>query len=411
MKWQLTVTQLNEYVRRTLASDPMLREITLQGEISGFKKQISGHWYFTLKDETSRVNCVLFRQNTYQVSFEPKDGDQVTLTGSVGLYTAAGSYQFYAEGMQRAGQGELWRRYELLKAKLAAEGLFDPARKRPLPYRPRRIAVVTSRSGAVIHDIKTVAGRRDPSVAIILRPALVQGEGAAKDIAEGIEEAARVAGADLLIVGRGGGSMEDLWAFNEEIVVRAIAACPIPVISAVGHEVDVTLSDFAADVRAATPSAAAEIAVPDREKLREQTAQMVLRLDAAAEGCLLQMGAALQAMRQRLTLCHPAVRIESMKSKCDLLLTAMNRQMENRLLLASAHLKRAADQLNALGPRQALERGYAFVISDGKPAQSLRELGEEALLFFSDGSARVRTIEKKAGDPFGSLQENAAKDV
>lgn len=409
MKWQLTVTQLNEYVRRSLASDPMLREISLSGEISGFKKQISGHWYFTLKDEQSRINCVLFRQNTLRVPFEPRDGDQVTLTGSVGLYTGSGSYQFYAESMQRSGQGELYRQFERLKARLAAEGLFDPARKKLLPYRPSRIAVVTSRSGAVIHDIVTVAGRRDPSVQIILRPTLVQGEGAAQDIAAGIAEAVRLARADMLIVGRGGGSMEDLWAFNEEAVVRAICDCPIPVISAVGHEVDVTLADFAADVRAATPSAAAEIAVPDRERLREAMRQLLLRLEGAGDAYMLSRASAADALIHRLNLRHPAMQIRSMQSRCVLQIAAMNRAMESRVSLSRARLSGTAEKLQALGPRQALGRGYAVVISDGRVAQSLSELGEEALLLFRDGRARVRTIEKKAGDPFDSAgkKENA----
>ena len=411
MKWTLTVTQLNEYVRKTLAYDPVLRAVSLSGEISGFKRQVSGHWYFTLKDEESRISCVLFRQNACRVAFEPRDGDQVIVHGSVGLYTAAGSYQFYAESMEKGGQGELYRQFERLKKKLADEGLFDQARKKTLPYRPSRIAVVTSRSGAVIHDIVTVARRRDPSVQIILRPALVQGEGAASDIAAGIDEAVRTARPDVLIVGRGGGSLEDLWAFNEEAVVRAICACPVPVISAVGHEVDVTLADFAADVRAATPSAAAEIAVPDRVQLREQVRQMISRLDTAAETCRMTYSGRLASVSHRLTMCHPALQIQNMKARCGLLVTAMNTQIENRLLLASAHLKNDMNQLRALGPRQALGRGYAVVISDGKPAQSLHELGDEALLVFRDGSARVRTIEKKEGDPFDSIEKNSAKDI
>ena len=250
----LTVSQLNDYVRRSLASDPILQRINLRGEISNFKVYSSGHWYFTLKDEQSRIDCALFRQYAYGVRFRPQDGMKVLVSGTAGLYVQGGKYQFYADGMEQDGMGELYQRYLQLKEKLTAEGLFDASRKRPLPLLPRKVGIVTSSSGAVLHDIRTVAGRRFPGIPLVLRPAQVQGEGAAQDIAAGLAQIARVPGVDVVIVGRGGGSMEDLWAFNEEIVVRAVAACPVPVISAVGHETDTTLCDFAADMRAPTPS-------------------------------------------------------------------------------------------------------------------------------------------------------------
>ena len=266
-EWILSVSDLNEYVRRSLAADPMLHNLRLRGEISNFKRHSSGHWYFTLKDEDSRINCVMFRQNNMGVSIRPADGMAVIVSGSVSLYVQGGAYQFYVDAMRPDGVGSLYLRYEALKAKLAKEGLFDAGRKRPLPLLPRGIAIVTSPTGAVLHDIRTVSARRNPAIPLTLLPVRVQGEGAAEEIAAAIRKAGTLSNIDVLITGRGGGSMEDLWAFNEECVVRAIAECPVPVISAVGHETDTTLADYAADVRAATPSMAAELAVQDRLEL------------------------------------------------------------------------------------------------------------------------------------------------
>ena len=257
----LSVAQLNEYVRRTLASDVMLKNICITGEISNFKRHVSGHWYFTLKDEEAAISCVMFRQAAQTVRFQPENGMSVRLTGSVSLYVKTGSYQFYGERMEQEGLGELYLRFERLKQKLLAEGLFDPSLKKPLPLLPRGIGIVTSSTGAVVHDICTVTWRRNPAMPLYLCPVKVQGEGAAKEIAAAIRRLDRMPEAEVLIVGRGGGSMEDLWPFNEEIVARAIAACQTPVVSAVGHETDFTIADFAADMRAPTPSAAAKSAM------------------------------------------------------------------------------------------------------------------------------------------------------
>ena len=258
----LTVSQLNEYVRRSLASDPMLHGLCLTGELSNFKRHTSGHWYFTLKDEEAAINCAMFRQAAMGVRFRPENGQRVRLFGGVGLYARTGAYQFYADAMEPDGLGELYLRFEALKQKLAAEGLFDPSLKKPLPLLPRGVGIVTSRTGAVVHDIVRVSWRRYPGMPLYLCPVKVQGEGAAAEIAAAIRLLDGFEGAEVIIVGRGGGSMEDLWAFNEEVVARAIARCHTPVVSAVGHETDVTIADFVADVRAPTPSAAAELAVP-----------------------------------------------------------------------------------------------------------------------------------------------------
>lgn len=402
MAWTLTVTQLNDYVRRALASDPSLRFLSLRGEISDFKSYASGHWYFTLKDEQSRIQCVCYRQNTLHITFRPENGMKVVLTGAVGLYTVSGSYQFYVENMTPDGVGELYLRYEALKAKLLREGLFDVAKKRQLPLLPRAIGVVTSRSGAVIHDIATVTRRRFPGMQLILRPAQVQGEGAAEDIAAGIAEIARLPQVDIIIIGRGGGSLEDLWAFNEEIVVRAIAACPVPVVSAVGHEVDVTLSDLAADLRAATPSAAAEMCVPELDQLLGAIARFQQAMERAAKNALLSRETALVGLEKRLARCHPAARLQAIRARAALAGEKMRALTEKRLTLWHARLSALADQMNALGPRQALARGYAVVLDEKKkPVTEISQVKDEMTLLLQDGRVLVRTAEIRKEDPFG----------
>ena len=400
MSWTLTVTQLNEYVRRTFAGDPILRDVRLTGEISGFKKQFNGHWYFTVKDEGSRLNCVMFRTATLSVGFTPAEGDRVVLTGSVGLYVPFGTYQFTVTELKRGGQGDLYLRFEELKRRLLAEGLFDEARKKPLPLRPRVIAVVTSKTGAVIHDIARVAGRRDPSVQLILRCSLVQGEGAAPDIARGIRECAASSGADIIIVGRGGGSLEDLWAFNEEEVVRAVWECPIPVISAVGHEVDVTLCDLAADVRAATPSAAAEIAVPDRRELKRLVSSYAKRLESELNGKLNECAGRLANAEKHLTALHPKQKIRAAAHTNDLLKLRLENAMKSGLEKRRRRASELDGKLTALGPRQELARGYAVILAEGRAVTSVRGLKDRAEILMADGRAAVKIESVKEGDPF-----------
>ena len=240
----LSVSELNEYARRLLAGDPLLRNLEVTGEISGYKRHYSGHRYFSLKDETARVQCVMFRQNAMGLDFEPADGMRVTVRASASIFARDGAFQLYINSMRQSGQGDLFARFEKLKQKLQAEGLFDPARKRDVPAMPRVIGVATSETGAALRDIIHVARRRNPNVGIIVAPCAVQGEGAAAEIVRAIERLNANGESDVLLVGRGGGSIEDLWAFNEEIVARAIAASRIPVISCVGHEIDFTISDF-----------------------------------------------------------------------------------------------------------------------------------------------------------------------
>jgi len=367
----LTVEELNEYVRKSLAGDPMLHGLRLRGELSNFKRHVSGHWYFTLKDSQSAVNCVMFRSATYGVRFAPQDGRQVVLTGSVGLYVKTGSYQFYADGMEPDGVGELYQRMEALKARLAKEGLFDVSLKKPLPLLPKGIGVATSGTGAVIHDIARVTWRRHPGMPIYLYPVAVQGDGAAEQIAFALRALDRLDAVDVIIVGRGGGSMEDLWPFNEETVARAVAACGKPVVSAVGHETDFTIADFVADVRAPTPSAAAELAVPRRDELLAGIAKLRGRLARAGEAAVSEKAAALAELRQRLAEQAPenrlrviGERVKALKGKLALLADAQ--------LAAKAHrLEAAAVRLNAAGPEATLNRGYALVRQDGKTVQGV----------------------------------------
>ena len=261
----------------------MLRGVRVRGEVSGYRPHYSGHRYFILKDEASRINCVLFRQNAHGLDREIQNGDQVTCTGQVSLFVRDGAYQFYVETIEHEGAGTLYLQFERLKNRLMAEGLFDPSVKKPLPQYPRTVGIVTSETGAAVRDMIRVAKERNPQVGILLRPAQVQGEGAAQDIANAIAELNENGRADVILVGRGGGSMEELWAFNEEIVARAIYNSRIPVVSCVGHEVDVTIADFVADVRAATPSQAAELAVPVRQELVDRLNMLHKRADGLIE--------------------------------------------------------------------------------------------------------------------------------
>lgn len=382
--WILDVSTLNEYVHRSLEADPMLRGLRLRGEISNFRPTSSGHWYFTLKDDRSRIGCVMFRSSAARVTFRPQDGMAVILAGRVSLYEATGAYQFYADSMRPEGVGSLYQQFEALKAKLAAEGLFDQSRKRPLPYRPRKIAVVTSRTGAVLHDICRVSRERDPGVPLVLLPVQVQGEGAAEEIAAAIRRAGMLRGVDVIITGRGGGSIEDLWAFNEEVVARAIAASPIPVISAVGHETDVTIADFVADRRAATPSNAAEIAVPDQEEIIAGLREMRRHLLRSLRENLQNRGMRLMRARARLAASGPEQQLNDLRERSIRLRAQLDRAVQARLAgLAPRHAQaqvrldavidrqlqswaervaRFRAGLTALNPSGVLERGYAMVM-------------------------------------------------
>lgn len=412
-EWILEVSDLNEYVRATLNADPALRSVRLRGEISNFKRHSSGHWYFTLKDDRCRISAVMFRQNAMRMSIRPMDGMSVIVSGQVSLYPESGMYQVYCENMRPDGVGTLYQQFEALKQKLQMEGLFDQARKRPLPWRPRKIAVVTSETGAVLHDIRRVAARRDPGVPLVLLPVQVQGVGAAEEIASAIRRAGKLPGVDVIITGRGGGSMEDLWAFNEEIVARAISESPIPVISAVGHETDTTIADFAADARASTPSNAAEMAVPDRREIIEGLRDIRRHMTDAMTGLVRERRYDLLMLQRRMEALRPEQRITALAAQTDALRFRMNAAMDARLPVLAhrigmagmrldgamdrqlsrpqERIERARARLTALNPSAVLERGYALVMDGDRVVSSARTANEKSCmtLRFRDGSVEV----------------------
>lgn len=388
----LTVSELNEYARRLLAGDPILRNCEVTGEISGFKRHWSGHLYFSLKDANARVQCVMFRQNAMSLDFIPEDGMQVTVDASASVFVRDGSYQLYIERMRRSGQGELYIRFERLKAKLAAEGLFDPARKKPIPAFPRILGIATSETGAAVRDMIRVARRRNPEIGILLAPCAVQGPGAAGEIVRAIERLNRNGESDVLLVGRGGGSIEDLWAFNEEAVARAIANSKIPVISCVGHEIDFTIADFVADMRAATPSAAAELAVPERDLLKAELDGLAGRLAAALRrgqsarrerlDSLMERGA--MQFPDRLILQPRAMQLQTNAERAS---RAMQRMQER----ARHRLEVSENALRTLNPASVLERGYAIVSRNERIIERANQIcmGDALTIQFADGAARA----------------------
>ena len=396
-----SVSQLNEYVKMLLEGNPNLNDLWVQGEISGAKLYSSGHLYFSLKDTDSVISAVMFKNSMMRMEFDPENGMKVLAHGRVSAYPPRGQYQFIADRMIPEGAGALAAAFEQLKAKLGVEGLFDPDRKKPLPSHPRRIGVVTSPSGAAVHDIIRVAKKRCPSTEILIFPSLVQGAEAPAYLRGGIQYFNAVKddpeqGVDLIIIGRGGGSAEDLWGFNDERLARAIAASQIPVVSAVGHEVDFTICDFVADLRAATPSAAAELSLPDKEDLSRQVRSLATRLSAAQTTRLSRYRAHLDRLAASRVLTSPEgayrLRRETVAGFYRRLELSVSRHLEGK----RQPMERAVAQLGALNPLSVLGRGYALV-QDGEghviPTVDRLTVGESVNLRFSDGSARVRVEE------------------
>ena len=392
----LTVAQLNDYVRRQLAMDPMLNAVKVSGEISGFKRHYSGHMYFALKDDQARVSCVMFRQNTYNLTFEPRDGMHVTLMGSASLYAQTGSFQLYAESMIEQGVGELFVKFEALKAKLMAEGLFDPSIKKPLMMMPNCVGIVTSRSGAVLRDIVRVIQRRYPNMSIVLCSCAVQGVGAAEEIASAIDRLNAHGQADVILCGRGGGSMEDLWAFNEEVVARAIVRSNIPVISCVGHETDFTIADFVADVRAATPSVAAELAVPVKAELALRLEEINASMKRALYTQMKWLRARLQTIASSPVFTQPKrvfidERIMRLTRLDEKLLQGIVAQIREKKMQLSA-LNRA---LSALNPSAVINRGYAVITGEKGILTGIEQLhiDQKVGIQLRDGHAQASVTE------------------
>ncbi len=397
-----SVSELTRVIKELLEGDPRLARVYVKGEISNFKHHSSGHMYFTLKDERSRLKCVMFRARNQELRFRPEDGLTVVAGGTIGVYEVSGEYQLYVEELFPAGLGALWLAFEQLKQKLAAEGLFSPERKRPLPRMPRAVGVVTSPTGAAIRDILSVLRRRWPGVRVVLAPALVQGEGSAESVVAAIQRLNRFGEVDVLIVGRGGGSIEELWTFNDERVARAIAASNIPVISAVGHETDVTIADFVADRRAPTPSAAAEMAVPDRAALREQ----VLALQQRG---LLAIRKRLQAARQRLAyvqrssaLNRPFAQLNRYRQQVDELMHRAQLACRHTLDRRRRDLQALAGKLDSLSPLATMARGYAICRdpNSGAVIRSVQEVrtGQTVGVLLQDGELLCR-VQRRHGGP------------
>lgn len=394
----LTITQINEYIRAMMDQDALLTGLAVKGEISNYKVYPSGHHYFTLKDEGASLRCVMFRSSAVKMRFKPENGMKVIAMGRIAVYPRDGGYQLYCSAMALDGVGDLHAAFEQLKTKLAAQGLFDPAHKKALPKYPGVIGIVTSAAGAAIHDMLRILRERYPLTKVLLLPVRVQGAEAPREIAAAIRYANRRQLADLLIVGRGGGSMEDLWAFNDEIVAHAIYESQIPVISAVGHEPDVTISDYVADLRAATPSNAAELAVPDQDALRQSMDSMLLsmvtilqrQLKAARQHLsVLAASPALQSpenylQQQRKTLSHLESRLSSIQ-------TQNISRYRNRYISCTA-------KLDAMSPLKVLTRGYSMTQTNGgEIIRSVRQItpGDQVQITVSDGTALASIISKE----------------
>ncbi|MBI5058446.1 exodeoxyribonuclease VII large subunit [candidate division KSB1 bacterium] len=385
-----SVGQITREIKKLFANS--FGAVWIEGEVSGFKRHSSGHAYFTLKDATAQLSCAMWKGSLQRVQFEPRDGMKVRAFGNLDLYEPRGSYQLIVSLLQQAGEGELQRAFELLKARLQAEGLFDSARKRPLPRFPDLVGIVTSPTGAVIHDMQTVAARRWPAAQLVLRPVRVQGEGAAGQIAQAIAEFNRTTRVDLLIVARGGGSLEDLWAFNEEAVARAIFESMIPVVSAIGHEVDFTIADFVADLRAPTPSAAMELILPDREQVAGDVHALGQRLARALGDQQRHLRTQLEAMAQHWALRRPMNLVILAGQRIDDLDLRLQAAYDHGLRLKSGELNRLTELLQSYRPQSVLDRGYAIVRDEsGAIARDARLLrhGDRLAVTFAQGVAKV----------------------
>jgi exodeoxyribonuclease VII large subunit len=385
-----TVSQLTGHVRRLFEANATLQDVWVEGEVSSFSRASSGHCYFTLKDAGAEIRCVMWRDVARAQHRLPQHGEQILAHGAVSVYEARGSYQLYVDLVRPAGVGDLHRQFELLKARLEAEGLFDAARKRPLPAWPRRIGLVTSPTAAALRDILNVLGRRYPLVQVLLAPALVQGNEAPPQIVTAIEALSARDDVDLVIVARGGGSLEDLWAFNDERVARAIAVCRHPVISGVGHETDFSIADLSADVRAPTPSAAAELAVPDRDELRAVVVGLATRLAETMLGQVAERQVALLGHWRALRHLSPQTRLRNARQRVDDLLVTAAAQIRYDLELRHERLAGLAARLESLSPLATLARGYAIVrqAETGIVVSSMAQVspGERLSVRVSDGT-------------------------
>ncbi len=390
----VSVSDLNLYIKNKIAQDEALNAVVVKGEISNFKAHYTGHFYFTLKDDKSLIKCIMFKSYAERIKFKPKDGMKVIVFGGVSVFERDGIYQIYVKAMQEQGIGDLYAAYEKLKADLEKEGLFDKSHKKPIPLKPKIIGVLTSQTGAVIRDIINVSTRRNPNCYIRLLPVPVQGPGAAKDIAQGIKTMNEKGLADVIILARGGGSLEDLWPFNEEIVARAIYHSQIPIISAVGHETDFTIADFVADLRAPTPSAAAELANPDIYELKSKINNQKERLRLSLKKKLEMMKITYINLMNSRVFTNPLQDMQNNYLKLDSLV----KQMENAITLKQKEAEKMfqanVTKLDALSPLKTLARGFAILEKQDKIVKSSKELkqGDEIKINLVDGKKMAKIL-------------------
>ena len=394
----LTVTQINEYIQRTMDADPMLGSIAVKGEISNYKVYPSGHHYFTIKDSGAALKCVMFRGNAMRLRFRPDNGMQIIAMGKISVYPRDGAYQLYCTALALDGVGDLHAAFEQLKAKLHSQGLFDPAHKKPIPQYPKVIGIVTSSAGAAVHDMLRILRKRYPLAKVRLLPVRVQGAEAPGEISAAIRYANHYKLADLLIVGRGGGSIEDLWAFNDEQVAYAIFQSDIPVISAVGHEPDVTISDFVADLRAATPSNAAELAVPDQDSLRQLLDSMQSAIAGSAERQLKIARNQLNTLAASAALQSPQRYIEQKKKSLELLITHLYGAQDHIVSKKKQQFIEMTAKLDAMSPLKVLTRGYTMVQDqEGTLVRSIHQVkvDDTVIISLSDGNLQANVTEVK----------------
>lgn len=395
----ISVSELNEYVKMLIDNDEILAHVTVRGEISNFTNHRTGHFYLTLKDEGSLIKAVMFRGYASKLKFLPENGMKVIVRGRVSAFVRDGQYQIYIEGMEPDGVGALYIAYEQLKKKLTAEGLFDRSKKKPIPKIPTRIGIITSPTGAAVRDIINILGRRFPLCRPVLYPSLVQGDGAPANIIAGIDYFNETKSADVLIVGRGGGSIEDLWAFNDEALCRRVASSQIPIISAVGHETDFTLCDFAASVRAPTPSAAAELAVPESAELARKIGNVQTRMELLCTQKIKLSRERLARLASSRSLTSPMNLIDDKRMALGVTEEKLYSRMEKILERKKAMLGASAAKLDALNPLSVVARGYSAVFADdGKLIKSVEQtkVGETVSFMLTDGkiSAEVKTVEQ-----------------
>ena len=390
----ISVTELNKYIKDKVASDEYLNNVFVKGEISNFKHHYTGHMYFTLKDENSLIKCIMFKTSTATLNFVPKDGMKVQVLGTVAVFERDGVYQIYCKAMQEDGIGSLHKAYEELKARLEKQGYFDKAHKKSIPYMPKTIGVLTSKTGSVIRDIINVSTRRNPNVHIRLLPVPVQGEGAAEKIADAIDYMNKKNLADVLIIARGGGSLEDLWPFNEEVVANAIYNSDIPIISAVGHETDFTIADFVADLRAPTPSAAAELAQADVSELK-------MRLETYNRRYKIALKKKIEYMKLRYEKCiasrvfkEPYQKINEYYMNVDINVKALQNSIVNKLKDAKAISIETISKLDALSPLKTLTRGYCIAEHNNKIIKSAKDVNtnDQIKLKFTDGEKTANIL-------------------